>query len=74
MCVCVCVCVRNLAEGSKMAPDSSYIEDQVGVVRNITGDTYLAAVSVTTGGGVTVTEKNRNTINYQRQQAQVGVL
>ncbi|KAK0143544.1 Bone morphogenetic protein receptor type-2 [Merluccius polli] len=62
---------RNLAEGSKMAADSSYIEDQVGVVRNITGDAYLAAVSVTTGGGVTVTEKNRNTINYQRQQAQV---
>ncbi|CAL8265731.1 unnamed protein product [Lota lota] len=60
---------RNLAEGSRMAADSSYIEDQVGVVRNITGDGYPAAVSVTTGGRVT--EKNRNTINYQRQQAQV---
>ncbi|KAG7283069.1 hypothetical protein CRUP_012962 [Coryphaenoides rupestris] len=61
----------NLAEGSKMSADSSYIKDPVGVVRNITGDGHLAAVSVTTGGRAAVTEKNRNTINYQRQQAQV---
>lgn len=61
----------NFAEVSKMTADSSYIKDQVGVVRNNTEDGYLAADSVTTGGRATVTEKNRNLINYQRQQAQV---
>uniref|UniRef100_A0A8C1EXS5 Bone morphogenetic protein receptor type-2 n=1 Tax=Cyprinus carpio carpio TaxID=630221 RepID=A0A8C1EXS5_CYPCA len=65
---------RNLTN-SRRAPkmgsypdysSSSYIEDHEGMVKNLPGD-----VSTGISGGVAVTgEKNRNSINYERQQAQ----
>ncbi|KAM3842773.1 uncharacterized protein ACN63O_022036, partial [Diretmus argenteus] len=62
---------------SRWAPQvgstSSYIEDvQVGVVKNLQGDGHPATAVMVTGG-VGGVEKNRNSINYERQQAQVCV-
>uniref|UniRef100_A0A8C2ABV0 Bone morphogenetic protein receptor type-2 n=1 Tax=Cyprinus carpio TaxID=7962 RepID=A0A8C2ABV0_CYPCA len=62
---------RNLTH-SRRAPkmgsypdysSSSYIEDHEGMVKNLPGD-------VSTSGTSSVGEKNRNSINYERQQAQ----
>uniref|UniRef100_A0A8C1BJV6 Bone morphogenetic protein receptor type-2 n=1 Tax=Cyprinus carpio carpio TaxID=630221 RepID=A0A8C1BJV6_CYPCA len=62
---------RNLTN-SRRAPkmgsypdysSSSYIEDHEGMVKNLPGD-------VSTSGTSSVGEKNRNSINYERQQAQ----
>ncbi|KAI2660518.1 Bone morphogenetic protein receptor type-2 [Labeo rohita] len=57
---------------------SSYIEDHEGMVKNLPGDVSTSGTSTVGGigvsgisGGVAVTgEKNRNSINYERQQAQ----
>ncbi|XP_016424448.1 bone morphogenetic protein receptor type-2 isoform X2 [Sinocyclocheilus rhinocerous] len=57
---------------------SSYIEDHEGMVKNLPGDVSTSGTSSVGGlgvsgisGGVAVTgEKNRNSINYERQQAQ----
>ncbi|KAG9349286.1 hypothetical protein JZ751_027729 [Albula glossodonta] len=73
---------RNLSHNRrvpKMGPypdysSSSYIEDHEGVVKNLPGDISTSGTSSagggvgggTSGGG----EKNRNSINYERQQAQ----
>uniref|UniRef100_A0A8C1T7L0 Bone morphogenetic protein receptor type-2 n=1 Tax=Cyprinus carpio TaxID=7962 RepID=A0A8C1T7L0_CYPCA len=62
---------RNLTHSRrapKMGPypdysSSSYIEDHEGMVKNLPGD-------VSTSGTSSVGEKNRNSINYERQQAQ----
>ncbi|XP_061082078.1 bone morphogenetic protein receptor type-2-like [Conger conger] len=75
---------RNLSHNRrvpKMGPypdfsSSSYIEDHEGVVKNLPGD--LSALGVSSGGGSVGGggtsgaggEKNRNSINYERQQAQ----
>lgn len=60
---------RNLSHGRwppLAGSTSSYIEDlQVGMVKNLQGD-----VIKTTTSGVDGTEKNRNSINFERQQAQ----
>ncbi|XP_073329711.1 bone morphogenetic protein receptor type-2-like [Pagrus major] len=59
---------RNLSHGcwpAQVGSASSYIEDlQVGVVKNLQGDGHQAPV------GAEGVEKNRNSINYERQQAQ----
>ncbi|KAM9346921.1 bone morphogenetic protein receptor type-2-like [Symphorus nematophorus] len=63
---------RNLSHGC-WAPQvgSSYIEDlQVGVVKNLQGDGHAASVVKTTMSGAEGAEKNRKSINYERQQAQ----
>ncbi|XP_059355772.1 bone morphogenetic protein receptor type-2 isoform X1 [Carassius carassius] len=57
---------------------SSYIEDHEGMVKNLPGDVSTSGTSSVGGmgvsgisGSVAVTgEKNRNSINYERQQAQ----
>lgn len=74
---------RNLSHNRrvpKMGPypdfsSSSYIEDHEGVVKNLPGD--LSTLGGSSGGGGSVGggtsgggEKNRNSINYERQQAQ----
>ncbi|KAJ8349876.1 hypothetical protein SKAU_G00250060 [Synaphobranchus kaupii] len=74
---------RNLSHNRrapKMGPypdysSSSYIEDHEGVVKNLPGD--MSGLGTTSGGGGSVGggtsgggEKNRNSINYERQQAQ----
>lgn len=66
---------RNLSQSSRPShigsSSCSYIEDlQVGVVRNLQGDGQSASVIRTMGGGSEAFEKNRNAINYERQQAQ----
>ncbi|XP_051564776.1 bone morphogenetic protein receptor type-2 [Myxocyprinus asiaticus] len=72
---------RNLTH-SRRAPkmgsypdysSSSYIEDHEGMVKNLPGDVSTSGTSSVGGisSGVTVPgEKNRNSINYERQQAQ----
>ncbi|XP_069010602.1 bone morphogenetic protein receptor type-2-like [Embiotoca jacksoni] len=66
---------RNLSHGGRWPPQvssaSSYIEDlQVGVVKNLQGDGHPTSVIKTTTSGAEGAEKNRNSINYERQQAQ----
>ncbi|XP_065818606.1 bone morphogenetic protein receptor type-2-like [Labrus bergylta] len=65
---------RNLSQGCwplQVGSSSSYIEDvQVGVVKNLQGDGQAALVIKTTTSGAECFEKNRNSINYERQQAQ----
>ncbi|XP_035532133.1 bone morphogenetic protein receptor type-2-like [Morone saxatilis] len=65
---------RNLSHGCwppQAASTSSYIEDlQVGVVKNLQGDGHPVLVVKTTTSGAEGAEKNRNSINYERQQAQ----
>ncbi|XP_052461695.1 bone morphogenetic protein receptor type-2 isoform X1 [Carassius gibelio] len=77
---------RNLTHSRrapKMGPypdysSSSYIEDHEGMVKNLPGDVSTSGTSSVGGlgvsgisGGVAVAgEKNRNSINYERQQAQ----
>ncbi|XP_074550633.1 bone morphogenetic protein receptor type-2-like [Halichoeres trimaculatus] len=64
---------RNLSQGRwppQPSSSSSYIEDlQVGVVKNLQGDGHAAVIKTTTSGTEGF-EKNRNSINYERQQAQ----
>ncbi|XP_034550286.1 bone morphogenetic protein receptor type-2-like [Notolabrus celidotus] len=66
---------RNLSHGRwppQAGSSSSYIEDlQVGVVKNLQGDGHAAAAVIKTTGGPEGSERNRNSINYERQQAQV---
>uniref|UniRef100_A0A8D3DBD6 receptor protein serine/threonine kinase n=1 Tax=Scophthalmus maximus TaxID=52904 RepID=A0A8D3DBD6_SCOMX len=61
---------RNLSHGRwtpQVGSASSYIEDlQVGVVKNFQPDAHPAAAT----GGSEGAEKNRNSINYERQQSQ----
>ncbi|XP_061580070.1 bone morphogenetic protein receptor type-2-like isoform X1 [Cololabis saira] len=63
---------RNLSHSrwsSLVGPTSSYIEDlQGGVVKNLQGDGHPASLVKTSGPEGA--EKNRNSINYERQQAQ----
>lgn len=60
--------LRNLSHG----PASSHIEDlQVGVVKNLQGDGHAASVVKTSTCRGDGGEKNRNSINFERQQAQV---
>ncbi|XP_067266112.1 bone morphogenetic protein receptor type-2 [Chanodichthys erythropterus] len=77
---------RNLTHSRRVPkmgsyPDyssSSYIEDHEGMVKNLPGDVSTSGTSSVAGmavsgisSGVTATgEKNRNSINYERQQAQ----
>ncbi|XP_030285212.1 bone morphogenetic protein receptor type-2 isoform X2 [Sparus aurata] len=65
---------RNLSHGcwpAQVGSASSYIEDlQVGVVKNLQGDGHQASVVKTTAIGAEGGEKNRNSINYERQRAQ----
>ncbi|XP_056244874.1 bone morphogenetic protein receptor type-2-like [Seriola aureovittata] len=65
---------RNLSHGRwspQVGSASSYIEDlQVGVVKNLQGDGHSASVVRTTTSTAEGAEKNRNSINYERQQAQ----
>ncbi|XP_041662726.1 bone morphogenetic protein receptor type-2-like [Cheilinus undulatus] len=64
---------RNLSQSCwpPQVGSSSYIEDlQVGVVKNLQGDGQASLVIKTTGSGAESFEKNRNSINYERQQAQ----
>ncbi|XP_042350354.1 bone morphogenetic protein receptor type-2-like [Plectropomus leopardus] len=65
---------RNLSQVGwppQVGSASSYIEDmQVGVVKNLQGDGHPALVIKTTTSGADGTEKNRNSINYEWQQAQ----
>ncbi|XP_044072109.1 bone morphogenetic protein receptor type-2-like [Siniperca chuatsi] len=65
---------RNLSHGRWPPPvgsASSYIEDlQVGVVKNLQGEGHPASVVKMTTSGAEGAEKNRNSINYERQQAQ----
>uniref|UniRef100_A0AAY4BCP0 receptor protein serine/threonine kinase n=1 Tax=Denticeps clupeoides TaxID=299321 RepID=A0AAY4BCP0_9TELE len=75
---------RNLTNSRRMPkigpyPDyssSSYIEDHEGVVKNLAGDLSSSGTSSMSGlagaGPVAgaIVEKNRNSINYGRQQAQ----
>ncbi|XP_026151911.1 bone morphogenetic protein receptor type-2-like [Mastacembelus armatus] len=64
---------RNLSHGCwapQVGSTSSYIEDlQVDVVKNLQGDEHPAPVKTTTSGAEGA-EKNRNSINYERQRAQ----
>ncbi|XP_034430178.1 bone morphogenetic protein receptor type-2-like [Hippoglossus hippoglossus] len=66
---------RNLSQGRqspRVGSASSHIEDlQVGVVKNIQGDPHLPSVVKTTTSGAEGPEKNRNLINYERQQVNV---
>ncbi|KAM8749003.1 bone morphogenetic protein receptor type-2-like [Acanthopagrus schlegelii] len=65
---------RNLSHGcwpAQVGSASSYIDDlQVGVVKNLQGDGHQASLVKTTAIGAEGGEKNRNSINYERQQAQ----
>uniref|UniRef100_A0A665TKJ5 receptor protein serine/threonine kinase n=1 Tax=Echeneis naucrates TaxID=173247 RepID=A0A665TKJ5_ECHNA len=65
---------RNLSHGHwspQVGSASSYIEDlQVGVVKNLQGDGHPTLVTKMTSSGTDLAEKNRNSINYERQQAQ----
>ncbi|TMS06193.1 Bone morphogenetic protein receptor type-2 [Larimichthys crocea] len=65
---------RNLSHSywpPQAGSTSSYIEDlQVGVVKNLQGDGHPSSVVRTTTSGAEGAEKNRNSINYERQQAQ----
>uniref|UniRef100_A0A4W6BY76 receptor protein serine/threonine kinase n=1 Tax=Lates calcarifer TaxID=8187 RepID=A0A4W6BY76_LATCA len=65
---------RNLSHGRwspLVGSASSYIEDlQVGVVKNLQGDGHSASLVKITTSGAEGAEKNRNSINYERQQAQ----
>ncbi|KAG8000451.1 Bone morphogenetic protein receptor type-2 [Nibea albiflora] len=65
---------RNLSHSywpPQIGSASSYIEDlQVGVVKNLQGDGHPSSVIKTTTSGAEGAEKNRNSINYERQQAQ----
>ncbi|XP_078118842.1 bone morphogenetic protein receptor type-2-like isoform X2 [Sander vitreus] len=65
---------RNLSQGLWPPPAGSapsFIEDlQVGVVKNLQGDGHPAAVVKTTTSGAEGPEKNTNSINHERQQAQ----
>ncbi|XP_067458811.1 bone morphogenetic protein receptor type-2-like [Thunnus thynnus] len=65
---------RNLSLGCwppQVSYASSYIEDlQVGLVKNLQGDGHQVSVVKTTTSGAEGLEKNRNSINYERQQAQ----
>lgn len=65
---------RNLSHGRwppQVGSASSYIEDlQVGVVKNLQGDGHPASIVKTITGGTEGAERNRNSINYERQQAQ----
>uniref|UniRef100_A0A674B408 receptor protein serine/threonine kinase n=1 Tax=Salmo trutta TaxID=8032 RepID=A0A674B408_SALTR len=56
--------------GPKSGPDpaSSYIEEQAGTAKNTQSDASSALIGRTRDGGV-AGEKNRNSINYERQQA-----
>lgn len=45
----------------------------MGVVKNLQGDGHQASLVKTTAIGAEGGEKNRNSINYERQQAQVDV-
>uniref|UniRef100_A0A674CFB4 receptor protein serine/threonine kinase n=1 Tax=Salmo trutta TaxID=8032 RepID=A0A674CFB4_SALTR len=49
-------------------PASSYIEEQAGTAKNTQSDASSALIGRTRDGGV-AGEKNRNSINYERQQA-----
>ncbi|XP_075996148.1 bone morphogenetic protein receptor type-2-like isoform X2 [Genypterus blacodes] len=66
---------RNLSYG-RWSPligscSSSYIEDlHVGVVKNLQGDSHPVSVVRATTGGLDGAEKNRKSINCERQQAQ----
>ncbi|KAK2840485.1 hypothetical protein Q5P01_014225 [Channa striata] len=69
---------RNLSHG-RWPPQggsaSSYIEDlQGGVVKNLQGDRHPAFVVKTTASVSEGIEKNRNSINFERQQAQARLL
>ncbi|XP_040004200.1 bone morphogenetic protein receptor type-2-like [Xiphias gladius] len=65
---------RNLSHGRwspQVGSASPYNEDlQMGVVKNLQGDAHPASVAKTTTSGGEGAEKNRNSINYERQQAQ----
>ncbi|GAA6231233.1 bone morphogenetic protein receptor type-2-like [Lates japonicus] len=65
---------RNLSHGRwspQVGSSSSYIEDlQVGMVKNLQGDGHPASIVKMTTSGAEGAEKNRNSINYERQQAQ----
>ncbi|XP_040912587.1 bone morphogenetic protein receptor type-2-like [Toxotes jaculatrix] len=65
---------RNFSHGRwspQVGSVSTYIEDlKVGVVKNLQGDTHSASVGKTSMSGAEGAEKNRNSINYERQQAQ----
>ncbi|KAK2905554.1 hypothetical protein Q8A73_009497 [Channa argus] len=69
---------RNLSHGQwppQGGSTSSYIEDlQVGVVKNLQGDRHPAFVVKTTASGSEGVDKNRNSINFERQQAQARLL
>lgn len=71
-----CLSLRNLSHGQwppHGGSASPFIEDlHVGVVRNLQGDDHQASFIKTTVNGAEGGEKNRNSINYERQQAQVG--
>ncbi|XP_055763995.1 bone morphogenetic protein receptor type-2-like isoform X2 [Salvelinus fontinalis] len=54
--------------GPKSGPDPAYIEEQEGVAKNTQSDASSAVSGRTRDGGVSG-EKNRNSINYERQQA-----
>ncbi|XP_059198259.1 bone morphogenetic protein receptor type-2-like [Centropristis striata] len=63
--------VHNHRNLSQVGSASSYIEDlQVGVVKNLQGDGHSVSVVKTSTNGADGSEKNRNSINYERQQAQ----
>ncbi|XP_068185494.1 bone morphogenetic protein receptor type-2-like [Antennarius striatus] len=65
---------RNLSHGCspvQVGSASSYIEDQqMGVVKNLQGDSHPLSVVKTTISAADGVEKNRNSINFERQQAQ----
>ncbi|XP_035859884.1 bone morphogenetic protein receptor type-2-like isoform X1 [Sander lucioperca] len=65
---------RNLSQGLWPPPSGSapsLIKDlQVGVVKNLQGDGHPAAVVKMTTSGAEGPERNRNSINHERQQAQ----
>ncbi|XP_072253699.1 bone morphogenetic protein receptor type-2-like [Leuresthes tenuis] len=65
---------RNLSHGrwpSHVGSGSSYIEDlHVGVVKNLQGDGHPASAVRMSTSVAEGAEKNRNSINYKRQQSQ----
>ncbi|XP_066544724.1 bone morphogenetic protein receptor type-2 [Amia ocellicauda] len=70
---------RNLSHSRRVPkigpyPDyssSSYIEDHEGIVKNISSELSTSGTPSVAGGGSSGGgEKNRNSINYERQQAQ----
>ncbi len=70
--ICPLLSLRNLSHSGwppQVGSASSYIEDlQVGVVKNLQGDSVASVIKTS---GAESSEKNRNSINYERQQAQV---